>query len=125
MAERRPARSFRDLVVWQKSHALVLEIYRASAGFPKEERFGLTIQLRRAAVSVPANVAEGFGKRHSRDKARFLNIAEGSLEETRYYLLLAGDLRYCDPAPLQASAMEVSRLLGAYSRAVLAADTRQ
>lgn len=120
MMERRPARSFRDLVVWQKAHAMVVEIYQVSAKFPAEERFGLIDQLRRAAVSVPANLAEGFGKRRPREKARYFNIAEGSLEETRYYLLLAGDLGYCEPGSLQDSAAEVGRLLGAYARALRA-----
>ena len=85
----KPARSFRDLVVWQKAHQFVLEIYRLSRSFPDDERFGLTSQLRRAAVSVPANIAEGFPKRSVSDKTRFFNIAQGSLEEVHYYLLLA------------------------------------
>lgn len=75
-----PARSFADLIVWQKAHKLVLALYELSRDFPKTEVFGLTSQLRRAAVSVPANIAEGFRKQTRLDKARFLNTAEGSLE---------------------------------------------
>ena len=95
-----PARSFEDLVVWQKSHALVLAIYRVSARFPKSELYGLVSQIRRAAVSVPANIAEGFKKRGKPDKARFMNIAQGSLEEVRYYLILANDLEYLNEKAL-------------------------
>lgn len=70
-----PAKNFRDLVVWQKSHALVLEVYKLTRTLPKEELFGLTSQMRRSAVSVPANIAEGFKRRGKPDKARHMNIA--------------------------------------------------
>lgn len=113
-----PARRFEDLIVWQKAHAYVLNVYRTSAVFPKEEIYGLTSQFRRAAVSVPANLAEGFKKRSKADKARFLNIAEGSLEESKYYLILAQDLGYAQTQSLRAEQEEVARLLGAYLRAV-------
>ena len=108
-----PARRFEDLIVWQKAHALVLAVYRGSKEFPREETYGLTAQLRRAAVSVPANIAEGFRKRGRQDKARLLNIAQGSLEETRYYLMLARDLGYTRD-DLASAFDEVSRLLNAY-----------
>ena len=90
--EREPAKSFEELIVWQKAHRFVLDTYRFSSTFPRHEIYGLSAQLRRAAMSVPANIAEGFKKRGRSDKARYLNIAEGSLEESRYYLLLAKDL---------------------------------
>jgi four helix bundle protein len=80
------------LIVRQKAHALVLAVYRVSRPFPREKTYGLTSQFRRASVSIPANIAEGFRKRGRQDKARFLNIAQGSLEEARYYLILARDL---------------------------------
>lgn len=117
--EGQPAKTFEDLVVWQKSHTLVLEIYRISAAFPKNEMYGLTSQMRRAAVSIPANIVEGFKKHGQADKARFMNIAQGSLEETRYYLILARDLGYLDSKSLLSQIDEVGRLLGAYSRAIL------
>lgn len=78
------SKSFQDLNVWKKAHAWVLGIYRLTECFPKHELFGLTSQLRRAAVSVPANIAEGFKKKGAADKARFYNISQGSLEECRY-----------------------------------------
>jgi len=112
--ERAPARCFEDLLVWQKSHALVLSVYKASRVFPKEETYGLRSQLRRACVSVPANIAEGFKRRSKPEKIRFLNIAQGSLEETRYYVILAEDLEYIQNEPLLEQVTEVSRLLGAY-----------
>ena len=77
-------KTFEDLKVWQKAHQLVIKIYRLSKGFPRDEMFGLTSQLRRAAVSVPANVAEGFKRVTVPDKLRFFNIAQASLEEVRY-----------------------------------------
>ena len=89
--KKEPAKSFRDLIVWQKAHQLVLFVYRFSSRFPKTETYGLMSQLRRASVSVPANIAEGFKKKSLADKVRFLNIAQGSLEECRYYLILASD----------------------------------
>ncbi len=118
-----PARSFRDLAVWQKAHTFVLGVYRLTQSFPKEEKFGLVSQMRRAAVSVPANIAEGFRKRGKADKVRYLNIAEGSLEESRYYLILAADLRYGQSEPLMANLEEVSKLLTAYARPILTSDS--
>src|SRR5260221_407604 len=94
MPHRRPAQSFRDLLVWQKAHQLALAVYRYTNNFPRQETFGLSLQMRRAAVSIAANIAEGFAKRSRADKARFMNIAEGSLEESRYFLILAQDLNY-------------------------------
>ena len=120
---RRPARDFRDLVVWQKAHQLVLDVYRISQGFPRAEVYGLTAQMRRAAVSIPANIAEGFRKRGKADKARFFNTAEGSLEEVHYYLILASDLGYADCTRLMDSVHPVSRLLRGYSRKLLASSS--
>jgi len=118
-----PARSFQDLVVWQKAHAFVMAVYRMTEAFPKPELYGLTSQARRAAVSVPANIAEGFRKRGKADKARFLNTAEGSLEECRYCLLLAEDLGYARTEDLREAADEVGRLLGGYSRPILSSSS--
>ena len=118
-SRRTAARSFEDLVVWQKAHAWVLLVYRMSEGFPAKENYALTSQLRRAAMSVPANIAEGFKKRGTRDKLRFFNIAQGSLEESRYFLILARDLGYADIGDAYAKLEEVSRLLEAYHRTIL------
>src|ERR1041385_5551343 len=96
--ERAFARTFQDLQAWQQAHRFALEVYRLTGSFPKTETYGLAVQARRAAVSVPANIAEGFRKRSRPDKVRYLNIAQGSLEESRYYLIFARDLGYCDPA---------------------------
>jgi four helix bundle protein len=109
--EREPAKKFEDLVVWQKAHAFVLGLYRYSAQFPKNEMYGLISQIRRAAVSVPANIAEGFKRRQKPEKLRFLNIAQGSLEETRYFLILSADLEYGLCNELMTQSTEVSRLL--------------
>ena len=112
------ARTFQDLIVWQKAHELVLRIYRFSADFPKGEVYGLTSQLRRAVVSVPANIAEGFKKIGRADKVRFMNIAQGSLEECRYYLILARDLGCGDISETTGLLEEVSKLLEAYASAI-------
>ncbi len=120
---RSPARTFRDLVVWQRGHEFVLAIYRYTAGLPKQETYALATQMRRAAVSIPANIAEGFRKRGRADKARFMNTAEGSIEECRYYLILSADLGYGQTEKLMSLLEEVSRLLNAYSRAILASDS--
>jgi four helix bundle protein len=119
-ASRAPARKFEDLVVWQKAHQLVLAIYSFTERFPKSEIYGLTPQLRRAAVSIPANIAEGFKRKGRADKARMLNIAEASLDECRYYLILTADLNYGSTVDLITQLDEVGRILGAYGRAILA-----
>ena len=91
---REKAKSFEDLMVWQKAHELVLEIYRVTKEYPSEEKFALVSQMRRAAISVAANIAEGFRKRGIRNKLNFYNIAQGSLDELSYYILLSKDLHY-------------------------------
>lgn len=121
--ERPPARTFQDLVVWRKAHEFVLAVYAFTATFPKQETFGLALQMRRAAVSVPANIVEGFRRRGPADKARFMNVAEGSLEECRYYLILAHDLGYGDTHQLTAILEETSKLLHAYAAAILTPDS--
>lgn len=123
MPQRPAAQSFRDLVVWQRAHEFVLALYRLTESFPDREKFGLSHQMRRAAVSIPANIAEGFGKRSQAEKARFLNIAEGSLEECRYYLILTRDLGYGQTEPLMSTLEETSRVLNAYARAILASGS--
>ncbi|MBL7833770.1 MAG: four helix bundle protein [Cyclobacteriaceae bacterium] len=117
-SKRQAAKSFRDLIVWQKAHELVLDVYQATQSFPKEEMYALTSQIRRSTMSVAANIAEGFKKTSSRDKIRIYNIAQGSLSETEYFLLLSQDLRYGDMKELLGKADEVGRILGSYIRAV-------
>jgi four helix bundle protein len=102
---------FTKLLVWQRSHKLVLTIYNASVGFPKFELFGLTSQLRRAADSVPTNIAEGSKRQSEIDFSRFLNIAEGSLAETEYLLMLSRDLGYIQPPAASRYLKEVSEIL--------------
>jgi four helix bundle protein len=111
-----PMQRFTDLKVWQRSHALVLSLYPLAATFPASERFGLSSQLKRAVTSVPANIAEGSKRQSKADFARFLNIAEGSLAETEYFVLLARDLDYL-PAEATKSLLteidEIARMLHA------------
>jgi four helix bundle protein len=112
---------FTELKVWQRSHALVLQIYRLTGKFPADERFGLTAQLRRAATSVPTNIAEGSRRQHRPDFARFLNIAEGSLGEVEYLVMLSRDLDYVEKEiarPLFDEANEIARMLYALRRKV-------
>jgi four helix bundle protein len=107
-------RTFEDLMVWQKAHQLVLDVYRVTEHFPVEERFGLTAQMRRAAISVPANIVEGHKRAGRREFNNFLSIAEGSLEELKYYALLAQDLAYGSKPHLEIvyrGAEEVGRML--------------
>jgi len=116
---RQPAKEFQDLIVWQKAHQFVLSVYRFSGLFPKNEVYGLTSQTRRGAVSIPANIAEGFKKRTKPDKIKYLNIAQGSLEECRYYLILARDLNYGETSQLMKQLEEVSKLLQSYLSSIL------
>jgi four helix bundle protein len=109
-----PAKTFQDLEVWKNSHAFVIDVYRLTATFPDDERFGMVSQFRRAAVSIPANIAEGFRKYTSADKARFFNTAEGSLEECRYYCILAQDLGYGNTINLQETLDGIAGQLAAY-----------
>ncbi|HZB92307.1 MAG TPA: four helix bundle protein [Stellaceae bacterium] len=108
--------NFRDLKVWHKAHAVVLAVYRATEFFPTDERYGITSQTRRAATSVPANIAEGCGRSTSADLARFLDVAFGSASELEYLLLLALDLGLLDSAAHDAmlgEVQEVKRMLTA------------
>jgi len=114
-------KTFRDLIVWQKAHELVLEVYRATKIFPAEEKYGLTAQLRRSAASVPTNIVEGFKRRSEKENLHFLNMADGSLEETKYHLILGRDLGYIKASEhekLEMTADEVGRLLFGYQRSV-------
>jgi four helix bundle protein len=118
------AKSIQELIVWQKAHRFVLEVYKVTAEFPKSELYGLTSQFRRSAVSVPANIAEGFKKKGRADKCRYLNIAQGSLEESHYYLILAQDLDYGDTTKLKSMVEEVGKMLRSYMDAILSTGIR-
>lgn len=117
-----PAVRFEDAENWKKAHAFVLETYEFTAQFPSHELYGLTSQLRRAAVSITANFADGFGKSTRPDKLRFYGIAVGSLEEYRYYLILAADLGYGDTRSPRAGLDEVGRMLGDYIKKIKGGD---
>ena len=115
---------FRKLRVWQESHALSVEVYRRTRRFPQQEMYGLTSQMRRAAMSVPTNIAEGCGRRGSRELARFLSIALGSSNELHFQLLLARDLELLAPAEcqdLEARVEAIGRMLSTLLRKVVAA----
>jgi len=110
-------KDFRQLKVWEKAHHLALEIYKATATFPKEELYGLTSQLRRASVSIPTNIAEGCGRHTDADFARFLQIAMGSASEAEYELILACDLEFLPKnrfEELQSEAEEVKKMLTSF-----------
>jgi len=120
--ERQKAKSFTNLSVWQKAHGLVLFIYKITKQFPSEEKFGLTAQFRDAGISIAANIAEGFKRRHKKDKLHFYNIAQGSLEECRYYFILSKDLAYINNLTFQ-EGMDIleiaSRLLNSYCEGLI------
>lgn len=109
--------------MWERSHALILEIYRASASFPKEELYGLTSQMRRAGASIPTNIAEGCGKAGDADLGRYLQIAMGSACELEYHLLLAHDLSLLsqpDYERLTAQTVEVKQMLASFIKKLIA-----
>lgn len=112
-------RSFKDLIVWQKSHKLVLDIYLITKSFPKEELFGIVSQMRRASTSVPANIVEGYKRNTDKETLRFLNIADASLEELKYFLILSKDLNFISTEKyreLEELSNEVGRLLSGFQK---------
>ncbi len=114
-------RNYKDLRVWEEAHRLTLDVYRATQSFPRDERFGLTSQMRRASVSIPANLAEGCGRRSDGELARFVQIAMGSGAELSYHLLLARDLGFVkneEYAELDANLGRLMRMLSALSAKV-------
>ncbi|NDV59167.1 four helix bundle protein [Bacteroides sp. 519] len=114
--------SFENLLVWQKAHTYVLMVYNITKKYPKEEMFGLSNQMRRAAASITANIAEGFVRAGKKEKLRFYNISLGSLEETKNFIILSRDLGYITPDEkneLYSIANEVGKLLNSYSNGLL------
>lgn len=117
--------SFQDIVAWKKAHEFVLMVYRVTRGFPDFEKYGLCSQFQRAAVSIPANIAEGYRKLGRTDKLRFFNIAQGSLEECRYYVILSKDLGYINEeeySMMRLSIEDASRMLNAYCKGMIDKD---
>jgi four helix bundle protein len=114
---------FQELIVWQKAHQFVLGVYIYTKSFPKEEIYSLTSQFKRAAISIAANIAEGYKKKGKADKARFMNIAQGSLEECQYYLLLSKDLGYGENIELVGLLYEVSKMLKSYAIKILSSNS--
>jgi four helix bundle protein len=110
---------FQELIVWQKAYLFVLEVYKYTKQFPKEEIYALSSQFRRAAVSIAANIAEGYKKKGKADKARMMNISQGSLEECQYYLILSQDLGYGVNDNLKIHLEEVSKMLESYIQKIL------
>ena len=110
--------SFTELIVWQKAHQFVLDVYDYSGSFPSNEIYGLSSQFRRAAVSIAANIAEGYKRTGKKDKLRFYNISQASLEECRYFLILSKDLGFGDNSRMEFGIEEVSKMLVSYSKAI-------
>jgi four helix bundle protein len=113
------AYTFKNIKVWQKAHELVLEIYKVTKMFPSSEKYGLTAQIRRAGASVATNIVEGYKRRSDKDFAHFLNMADSSLEETKYHLLLAYDLEYVEKnyhEQLLILANEIGRMLSGFQK---------
>jgi four helix bundle protein len=113
------SKSFKDLLIWQKSHQLVLNIYQITQNFPREELYGLTSQIRRSAASVPTNIVEGYRRKTKPDKAKFFNISLSSLDETLYHLILSHDLNYANTLLLQDNVEEIAKMLNAYYHAII------
>ena len=114
--------TFKDLIVWQKSHQLVLKIYELTKLFPREEIFGITSQIRRAAYSIPSNIVEGKKKKTIPHQLSFINIAEGSLEEVKYLLILSKDLNYIEENKfneLIKDAEEIGKLINGYEKFII------
>jgi four helix bundle protein len=114
-------KSFEDLEVWKRAHRIVLDVYRLTIQFPRTEQFGVISQLRRAAYSIPANIAEGSGRRSTKELLHFLALSNGSLEELRYFLFLSRDLRYLSPIDndrLQGELKSVAEMLEALARSL-------
>lgn len=114
--------SFKEIKAWQYAHTFVLQVYYITKRFPEYEKFGLCSQFQRAAVSIPANIAEGYKKLSKADKLRYMNIAQGSLEESRYYIILSKDLGYIDNSmyvELESLVEKTSWFLNAYCKSIV------
>ena len=121
--DREAAKDFRELLVWQRAHQFVLAVYNYSDYFPPKEAYGLTPQFRRAAAAIPVGVIRSLREEDKTERAKLINAARGSLDECRYYLILAKDLGYGDHPELLPLLEELSGLLGEYAAAALAPDS--
>ena len=113
--------NFKELIVWAKSHELTLEIYKVTKGFPSDEKYGMVSQMRRAAYSIPANIIEGHSRKSKNEFLQFLSIAKGSLEELKYFVILAADLDYIaveEQNKIDGLTTEVSKLLYSFTKRV-------
>ena len=125
--EKKSVKTFRELIVWQKAHALTLEIYRITRVFPQDEKFGLVSQLRRSASSIATNIVEGHKRNGRKDFLHFLNLADASLEETKYHLILSRDLDYLtenDFNQLNLKCEEVGRILYGFQKSLKVSSYR-
>ena len=114
-------KSYRDLDVWKRADVAVLDVYRVTNLFPRSQQFEVVSQLRRAAYSIPANIAEGFGRRSSKELLQFLTIANGSLQELGYFLSLSHDLRYLSPADFEKMETDLkaaARMISAFAKSL-------
>lgn len=112
------AKSYKDLIVWQKAHDLVNAIYKITENFPSTEKFTLVKQIRGSAISVPANIAEGFGRYHKKEKIQFYNIAIGSLNETENYLRHVKQVNFANVDDILKDSIEIRKMLCGYIRAI-------
>jgi four helix bundle protein len=115
--------TFKQLLVWQKAHQVVLAVYKYTHSFPKTELYALTSQFKRAAISIAANIAEGYKKKGKADKARLMNITQGSIEECQYYLMLVNDLGYGESSYLVNILDEISKMLQSYISKILSSNS--
>jgi four helix bundle protein len=115
--------TFKELLVWRKAHVFVLAVYKYTNSFPKTELYVLTSQFKRAAISIAANIAEGYKKKGKADKARLMNIAQGLIEECQYYLILANDLGYGENLYLINSLDEIGKMLQSYISKILSSNS--
>ncbi len=117
IGKKRTLKGYQDLDVWKSAHKLVLKIYKLTRSYPAEEKYGLTSQMRRAVISIPANIVEGFRKRGIKDKQNFYNIAQASLDELSYYVILSKDLGYIqDNCDITNHIEEIARMLSGLIR---------
>jgi len=125
--EKKTVRTFKDLVVWQKAHALTLDLYRFTRAFPQDEKFGIVSQLRRSASSIATNIVEGHKRNGRKDFLHFLNLADASLEETKYHLILSRDLAYLSESDfnqLNLKCEEVGRILCGFQKSLKVSSYR-